>query len=161
EIWKEIVSVKAPTPSAQDKLEKAPAVSPEVAVFAEERRSRLIASVAFSSIVGLLIALLAEFPLAFFLISVIALVACSFAKTEWPRAGKTQKLLKNQQDPPDDPFVRKLWNARWSADRKVRQIEVRWEKEAGEEGFLTRLDDLRSRKETYENLPKFRRFKIQ
>src|SRR5262249_20221716 len=104
EIWKEIVSVKPPTPSAQDKLEKAPAVSSEVAGFAEARRSRLIASVAFSSIVGLLISLLAEFPLAFFLLSVTALLACSFAKTKWPGAGKTPQLLQNQQDPPDDPF---------------------------------------------------------
>jgi DNA-binding helix-hairpin-helix protein with protein kinase domain len=163
EIWKEIEGVGAPeTPlTEQDKLLKASAPSPEVALFAKDRRNRFFIAIWISAIAGLLIPLLADFPLAFLLVILAALVARSIAKAESSVSGQMQLLFQGQLAVSSDSFVNKVALLKRDADYRVHQIEEKWEKEAGNKPFFARLDELRNRIATYENLSQIRRFRLQ
>ncbi len=161
EIWKEVKGVKPPAPPAKDKLQEAAAPSVEVGFFDQKRRKKFFISIAGSVAAGLLLPLMVEFPFAFFLIVWAGIAACCFAKAGWSATGQSQTIFQSHRNPPEDPFLRKVWTQRRDADYKVRELEERWEKEASDKRFHARLDDLRNWKETYENLPNIRQFKLR
>ncbi len=162
EIWKEIVSVEAPVPAAAlmrlDKSAKALKPSAEVAAVANEKRNRLLLSIGFSVVAGLLIGLFVKFPFAFWLIALAGIIAHSLAKTEQTL---TEMLLQRRQVVLSDPLVGNIRALKQEAEKSVRKIEERWEKEAGNERFLAKLNELRDRTDTYVNLPKVREQKLK
>lgn len=163
EIWKEIEGVGAPAMALteQDKSLKASEPSPAVAFFAKDRRNRFLIALCLSAIGGLLIPLLADFPLAFLLVIIAASVSLHIARADRPVSGQVQSLFQGELTVFNDSFVEKIALLRRDADYRVHQIEEKWEKEAGNKPFLAKLDDLRNQLETYENLAHIRERKLQ
>ncbi|MGE0133305.1 MAG: tetratricopeptide repeat protein [Blastocatellales bacterium] len=162
EIWKEIEGVGAPEITLPDQENALMALAPsaEVVIYAKDRRNRFFIALCLSAITGLLIPLLVDFPLAFFLLILAALITCSVAKSEYS-APEMQLLFRGQWTASGDSFVEKVVLLRRDADYRVHQIEEKWEKEASNKPFLAKLDGLRNQLETYENLPQIRERKLQ
>jgi DNA-binding helix-hairpin-helix protein with protein kinase domain len=163
ELWREIESIEPPVTSLtnQDKWLKVSAPTAEAALFAKDRRNRFLIALSISAIGGLFAPLLVDFPHAFLLLILAALVARSIAKAESSLSGQAQLLFQGQLAVFANSFVKKFALLEQDAIHRVHQIEERLEKEAGGQRFLAALDDLRNRKETYENLPQIRRFRLQ
>lgn len=160
EIWKEIVSVETPGASLiqWDKVLEAPAPSAEVADFARNRRSYLILALIFSAFAGL-IASLIPFPPAFFLLIMAGWAACTIGKTA--RTATVQLLLQQRQSISSDPLLEKVL-AHWQqAEEAARQLQAQCDREAGNERWGAKRDELLNQKETYENLAQIRQFRFQ
>jgi DNA-binding helix-hairpin-helix protein with protein kinase domain/Tfp pilus assembly protein PilF len=161
EIWKDIVSVEAPSALAVqwDKQLTPPTPSAEVQSFARDRRNRLILSLVFSAFVGLAIPFFANFTCAFFLLILAGLAACAVGKVE--RTSNVQLLFQRRQPTHDGALLEKV-EARWLlADEAARRLQEQHNREAGSERWGSKRDELQNRKETYENLPQIRQFMFQ
>jgi TonB family protein len=156
EIWKEIAVVEAPgAPLIQwDKILKAPSPSAEAAAFARVRNKRLILALIFSAFAGLAIPIFLPIALwnilpwdfalwiptpvffllpSFLLLILAGLIAREIARTKSP-------LLEN--------FRARQRQAKEEAQRLQEQYDC----ESENERWDAKLDELRIRKGTYENL---------
>jgi DNA-binding helix-hairpin-helix protein with protein kinase domain/Tfp pilus assembly protein PilF len=161
EVWKEIESVKKPNaPMIRwDNKFEAPEPSAEVSAFASSRRSRFIFSLIFSFFAGLAIPFLISFPAAFFLLVLAGIAACAISNTG--RNPTVQLLLHQRQPVPDDPLLDKV-RARWrKAKEAAHLLKEQYDREAGNERWGVKRNDLRNQKETYENLAQIRQFRLQ
>ncbi len=161
EIWKEVVSVETPgSPLIQwDRILKASAPSAEVAAFARDKRNRLILSLIFSVFAGLAITLLIPFPLALPLLILAGVAACAIG--EAGRTATVQTLLQQRRPASDDPLLEKVL-ARWrQAEEAARRLQDQYDREAGNERWGAKRDELLSQKEAYENLAQSQRFRLQ
>ncbi len=163
DIWKEIERIETPVVSLtrQRKSLAEPAPSPEIEGYAKGRSKRFFIALFVSVIAGLFIPLLAGFPLAFPLLIAAGWVVIIIAKVNRSLSGQMQALIQWKWGTSGDSIVEKISVLRRDADYKVNLIEERWGKEASGQRFLTRLDELRNQKETYENLAQIRQFKLQ
>ncbi len=162
DIWKDIVSVEAPSvpPLIQrDKQLAPPTPSAEVAAFARERRNRLILAIIFSAIVGLAIPSIANLPGAFLLLILAGSAAFAVGKVE--RTAVVQVLFQRRHPNHDGQFFEEV-EARWlRAEEAARRLQEQYNREAGSERWGAKHDELRNRKETYENLAQIRQFMFQ
>jgi DNA-binding helix-hairpin-helix protein with protein kinase domain/Tfp pilus assembly protein PilF len=162
DIWKDIVSVTAPKvpPLVQwDEQLAPPTPSAEVAAFARDRRNRLILALVLSTITGLAIPSIANFPGAFLLLIIAGLAACAVGKVE---RTTTVKLLFQKRQPTYDGVLLEEVEARWlRAEEAARRLQEQFNREAGSERWGAKRDELRNRKETYENLAQIRQFMLQ
>src|SRR5262245_56111395 len=152
EIWREIVSVEAPgAPLIQwGRMLTAPWPSAEVSAVAQDRRNRFILALLFSAFVGLAIPIFTGFPLAFFLLILAGLTACAIGKVG--RIAPVQLLFQQRQPAPDDPLLEKVQSRCQQAGEAARRLKEQYDREAGNERWGAKRDELRNRKETYENL---------
>jgi DNA-binding helix-hairpin-helix protein with protein kinase domain len=161
EIWKEIVSVDMPGASSirWDKILKAPSPSTEATAVARDMRNRFILALIFSVVAGATIPLFVSFPLAFFMLILAGLTACVIGKVE--RTATLQLLFKLRQPNPGDPLFENV-QARWRrAEESARRLQEQYDREAGNERWGAKRDELRNRKETYENLDQIRQLRIR
>jgi DNA-binding helix-hairpin-helix protein with protein kinase domain len=161
EIWKEIESVEAPRISLiqWDKRLTSTVPSAEVASFARDMHNRFILALIFSAYAGLAIPLIANFSLAFFLLILAGLAACAIGKVE--RTAAVQLLLQQRQPSHGGRLLEKLQaRLRW-AEEAARRLQEQYDREAGNERWGAKLDELRNRKETYEYLAQIRQFRLQ
>jgi DNA-binding helix-hairpin-helix protein with protein kinase domain len=161
EIWKEIESVAAPRTSLTqwDMRLISPVPSAEVVNFTREMRSRFILALIFSAYAGLALPLLADFSLAFSLLILAGFVACSIGKVE--RTAAVQLLFQQRQPTHGSRLLEKLQaRLRW-AEEAARRLQEQYDREVGNERWSAKLDELRNRKETYENLAQVRQFRLQ
>ncbi|HEV2666398.1 MAG TPA: hypothetical protein VG324_15875, partial [Blastocatellia bacterium] len=163
EIWKEIVSVGPPdsSPIRWEKILKAPEPSTEVAAFAWDKRNRFILSLTYSSVAGLAIPLLVEFPLAFFLLILTGIAACALARAENTATSKIQSLFQRWQPVHSDALLEKV-QARWrQAEEAARRIQEQYDREAGNERWGAKRIELANQRTSYENLAQIRQSRLQ
>jgi DNA-binding helix-hairpin-helix protein with protein kinase domain len=139
EIWKEIESVKAPDdPRIQwDKILKKPEPSQEVAAFAATRDNRFTIAFIFSVIAGLAIGLLMFTPYLIPLI-IAGLIARAIARVD--TLGFVEIIEARQRQ----------------AKSEDKLLQHRYGRNAGNERWYAKLDELRSQKDTYKNLAQVR-----
>jgi hypothetical protein len=121
---------------------KAPEPSEEVAAFAADRESRLTGALIFSAIAGLSIALFLPLPFALIILILVGMCACSIARTKPP-------LLEN------------IRARQRQAEEAARRLQEQYDRESENSRWSAKRDELRNRKETYENLAQIRQFKLQ
>jgi DNA-binding helix-hairpin-helix protein with protein kinase domain/Tfp pilus assembly protein PilF len=144
EIWKEIVRVEAPDASLIRwvKTSEPAAPSAEVAAFAEARDNRLSVALIFSAFAGLGIGSLVSFPLALIPLILAGLIIWAFTKA-------SALLIESVQ-------------ARWRhAKEKAQSLQEQYDLELGNERWDAKRDELKNRKETYENLAQIRHLRLQ
>jgi DNA-binding helix-hairpin-helix protein with protein kinase domain len=161
EIWKEVASVETPGPHLirWDKLLKAPEPSAEVAAVVRGRRNSFILALLFSALAGLAIPLLIDFPLAFFMLIFAGLAACAIGKVVWTES--VQSFFQQRQPASGDPLLDKVQAGVRQAEEAARRIQEQYDREAGNERWGAKRDELVDRKKTYENLAQIRRLRIQ
>src|SRR5215470_15217573 len=156
EIWKEIESVQVPdTPGIpRDKLFPAAEPSADAEYFTRDRRNRLIISLVVSAFSGLLISLFIGFPLAIPLLILSGQIACIIGKA----GSTTTTQLFSQRRPPvsDDPLLEKIRARRRQAEESAQLLQKQYDREARNERWGAKRDELRNLKETYENLAQIR-----
>jgi DNA-binding helix-hairpin-helix protein with protein kinase domain len=160
EIWKEIASVKAPDSSLirRENILKIPKPSAEVAAYAQNRRIRLVLALMVSWIAGLVFPALIGYP-AVMAIPMVGYIACAIGKT-WRRA-TVRSLFRRRQPVPDDPLLVKAQDRWREAEEEAARLQARYDREVGNDRWRAKRDELRNRKETYENLTQIRQFKLQ
>jgi DNA-binding helix-hairpin-helix protein with protein kinase domain len=159
EVWKEIASVKMPDSSLTplEKVLTPPALSAEVAAYARNRLNRFSLSLLFSITAGLAIPLFTGFPVALFMIVLSGFVACAIGKTVWT----TNVQLLFDRAAHDDPLLEKV-QARWrQAEEEAGRLQVKYDREAGNERWKTHWYALQNQKGTYENLAQIRQSRLQ
>jgi DNA-binding helix-hairpin-helix protein with protein kinase domain len=161
EIWREIASVE--TPGAHlirwDKILAPSAPSVEVSALARDSRTRFILALIFSVFAGLAIPLLIGFPFAFVLLILSGLAACAIGKVG--RTTTMQLLFSRRQPGSNNPLLEKV-QSRWrQAEEAARRLQERYDREAGNDRWGVKRDELLNRKETYENLAQIRKFRLQ
>ena len=141
EIWKEIVSVQAPhTPQIQrDKIWRP---SAEVATLAAVRNQRFNIALLVSAFTGLATPLLVKGPAAYFLFILAGLIAYAFARAKAPLLDDIQARQRRAKD-------------------EAQRLQEQYDRESGNERWDAKLDELRNRKETYENLAQMRQARFQ
>src|SRR5215510_3678404 len=156
EIWKEIESVQAPdTPRIpQDKLLPAAEPSADGEYFTGDRRNRLIISLVVSAFSGLLISLFIKFPLAIPLLILSGHIACIIGKAG--STGTTQLFFQRRHPVSDDPLLEKMRSRRRQAEESAQRLQKQYDREARNERWGAKRDELRNLKETYENLAQIR-----
>jgi DNA-binding helix-hairpin-helix protein with protein kinase domain len=144
EIWREIVSVEAPGALLiqWDKILGAPLLSAEVAAFARDRRDRFNLVIVLSAFAGLTISLLAPNPLALIMLFFAGWGACAIARRLPPFLANIQKRQRR-------------------AKEEAQRLQERYDRESGVGRWGAKLDELRNRKETYENLAQIRQLRLQ
>jgi tetratricopeptide (TPR) repeat protein len=160
EIWKEIERVKAPDllQNYREKILKAPEPSVDVASHEQNLRIHFTLAIMVSIAAGLLIPIYIGFPFAFFLLILSGLVACAIGKTG--RSSNMQLLFQNRQTAPDNPLLEEakaVWRQAKEAEHLLRE---QYDREAGNERWRAKHDELRSRKDTYENLAQIRQTRL-
>jgi DNA-binding helix-hairpin-helix protein with protein kinase domain len=160
EIWREIVNVRFPDSSLiqSDENLKAPEPSAEVAAYAKRRYYHFIAALLISIIAGLAIPSIPNFAVALFLLVLSGIAACYIGKTGW--ISKVKSLFKLRQSAPDDPLFEKVQTG-WRRTKEEAHLLKEWfDREAGNDRWRARRDELRNRKETYENLAQIRKHRL-
>jgi DNA-binding helix-hairpin-helix protein with protein kinase domain len=144
QIWKEIESVEPPDAPLipWERILKAPEPSAGVAAFAETRDNRFTLALVLSSIIGPLAHFITGFPLSFIVAVLAGLILRIIARVDYPWLEKIQ--ARHQQVKGD---------AQW--------LQAQYDREAGSGRWYVSLDELRNRKETYDNLAQIRRLRIQ
>jgi len=162
EIWKAIESVAPPDTSMIPwrNMLKAPEPSAEVASLARNRRYRFVVSIWFSAIAGLAIPLLIGFPLAFSFF-LLVLAGCAAYAIGKPKRPVSVELIFQLRQPAPDPLLVELQARRRQMEEAARQLQERYDLEAGNERWGAKRDELLNRKETYENLAGIRDFKFE
>jgi DNA-binding helix-hairpin-helix protein with protein kinase domain len=165
EIWKEIASVERPGPHLiwWDKILNAPAPSAEVEAIARGRRNRLILALLFSAFAGSPIPLLIVFTDYFQLVPLMlvlsGLVACAIGKV-----GRTDTVLSlfHQREPDHgDPLFDNVWDRWRQAEETAQRLQEQYDREAGNERWGAKRDELLNRKKTYENLAQIREVRLK
>jgi tetratricopeptide (TPR) repeat protein len=144
EIWKEIASVEAPGASLiqWDKTLESPAPSAVVSAFARVRDNRISIALIFSVFAGLAIGLLVDFPLGLLMLILAGLIACAITRVGVPLFEKVQARHRR-------------------AKEEAQRLQEQYDLEPGNDQWDAKRDELRNRKETYENLAQIRQLKIQ
>jgi DNA-binding helix-hairpin-helix protein with protein kinase domain len=161
EIWKEIVSVDMPGASLirWDEILIEPSPSTEATAVARDMRNRFILALIFSAVAGATIPLFITFPLAFFMLILAGLTACVIGKVE--RTATLRLLFHLRRPTPGDPLLENV-QARWRlAEESARRLQEQYDREAGNGRWGAKRDELRNRKETYENLDQIRQLRIR
>src|SRR5262245_11936698 len=161
EIWREIVSVDMPDASSirWDKILKAPSPSTEATAVARDMSNRLILALIFSALAGVTIPIFLGFPLAFFMLILAGLTACVIGKVE--RTATLQSLFQLRQPTPGDPLLENVQARYRRAEESARQLQEQYGREAGNERWGAKWDELRNRKATYENLAHIRQLRLR
>jgi DNA-binding helix-hairpin-helix protein with protein kinase domain/Tfp pilus assembly protein PilF len=163
EVWKEIVSVDTPdAPLIQMRLDEiwaAPTPSAKIAAYERNRLNCCIAALVFSTFAGLTIPVLVGFPFASFLFILAGIAACAIGKTG--RTVTLESLYHSRQQVADDHLLEEI-KARWRhAEDAAQRLKEQYYREAGNERWGAKRDELRYQKESYENLAQIRQFRFQ
>jgi DNA-binding helix-hairpin-helix protein with protein kinase domain len=169
EIWKEIVSVKPPitNPTSLNRMMEAPNPSADVMEAVGERKSRLIAAILFSIIPSFGVALtppvifLSDFTFSFVLLLPVVAIAWMISGAERIERDNLQTLFQSQQPVPDDSLARKVRSRLLQAEETVWRLQEQYDLEAGNKRWGVKLDELRTKKETYERLAEIRDLKTE
>jgi DNA-binding helix-hairpin-helix protein with protein kinase domain len=156
EIWREIVRVRFPDSSliGGEEVLKTPEPSAEVLEYSDTRRSYFILALVFSIVAGVVIPSITNFAVALPLLILSGIIACYIGKTG------VKSLFKLRQSVPDDPLLEKVQTNWRRAKEEERLLKERFDREAGNERWRARRDELRNRKETYENLAEIRKNRL-
>ncbi|MBO0857210.1 MAG: hypothetical protein J2P21_01895 [Chloracidobacterium sp.] len=160
EAWKEIVNVQTPDSSLirWEKVLKPTWPSEEVMAYERNRRARFIIALLFSIAVGLLLPIVLDLTPAFLLLILSGLAACAFAARGFEYA---QSFFLRLQPSPDAPLPEKVQARLQQAEEETWRLQLHFDREAGNEQWEVKRDELRNRKETYEKLAEIRRFRLQ
>jgi DNA-binding helix-hairpin-helix protein with protein kinase domain len=144
EIWKQIESVESPdAPLIRwEKILKAPEPSAEIAALAATRDGRFTLALVFSIIAGILVSCIPIFSFHIIALIFAGIIARSIARVEHPSLEKIQ-----------DRLIR--------AEEAAQRLQDQYDREAGNERWDAKRDELRNRKKSYRNLAQLRRFKLQ
>src|SRR5262245_28129612 len=144
EIWNEIVSVEAPGASLiqWDKILKSPAPSAEIRAFSGVRDNRLSIALIFSAFAGLAIGLLVGFPLAFIMLILAGLIVWAITRV-------------------DAPLLESVQARQRSAKEEAQRLQEQYDLELANDLWDAKRDELRNRRETYENLAQVRHLRLQ
>src|SRR5215475_13161774 len=159
EIWKEIESVQMPDTTLIPRDKSLPEAEPSAGVthFPRDRRKRLIISLLFSAISGLLASAFIGSPLAIPLLFLAALAACIIGKAGNPTTVELRMQRRGLLS--DNPLLEKIQALHRQAEQSARQLQEQYDREVGNERWGVKRDELRNLKETYENLAQIRDFK--
>jgi tetratricopeptide (TPR) repeat protein len=162
EIWKEIASVNSPDSSLNrwERMLIPPEPSADVAIHARKSRNRFYLTLVFSIFAGVMIPSFVDgegIP-AFFLLILSGLASCAIGNTAW--YVKALSRFQRRHAIPDDPLLKKV-QTRWQkAKERAYLLKEQYDRETKKELLGAKLDELRNRKETYENLAQIREFRF-
>ncbi|MBO0857211.1 MAG: hypothetical protein J2P21_01900 [Chloracidobacterium sp.] len=145
DVWNEIESVLPPdAPLIRwNEILEAPELSAEAAALASSMDNRFTIAFAFSAIAGLMINFIPVFQPSFFLLIFARMIARRIARVD-------HTLLVDEV------------HARWRRTKEgAQRLQEQYDRQAGNERWEAKQDELRNQKETYEKLAQIRRFKLQ
>lgn len=162
EIWKEVEAVPPPYVALVPMEDLRDYLSPseEVAAFARRRKARFFAALAFVAVAGFGVSWVGEVATSLGLLAMTLVAATRIAKLE-DGIHQVRTLFHSYQLVPDDPLIDQIQERKRQAEDSVRQLEERWEKEAGSERYLAKLKELQTRKESYADLAQVRERKLR
>ncbi len=163
DIWNEIESIEAPdTPLVpNDRLTKALEPSADVAAAARRRKGDLITAIIFTALLSFVIALVTSFPVSLALLIPLLVIARKISGADQISLDDPLTLFQSQNSIPDDPVVQKVRSRHQKAEGNARWLQEQYDREAGNARWAAKRDELRNRKETYENLELIRDFKFK
>src|SRR5262245_38196515 len=169
EIWDEIFSAEPPgTPMIQwDKILKAPEPSADVEAAVRTRRIDLLGAIAISASLSFIVSVLISPPLSLFLFVALALVAKKLSENtqidfgKLLDFGKLQTLFQSQQPPSTKPLSQEVQSRLRLAEEKAHRLQEQYDREAGNERWGAKREELLNNKATYENLAKIRHSRLQ
>ncbi|MCI0337156.1 MAG: hypothetical protein L0226_06245 [Acidobacteria bacterium] len=164
EIWKEIAAIepppRPPVPRGISKGYLLP--SKEATEVAVKKRNDFFLSIIFSMVAGFVIGSTSGVLfLSIFLLVLAVIVAGKIAKSDSPWINSLNSFFGLKGTIPRNSLVEKIQESKRQAENEVLEVERRWKKEAAEERFVSKLSELQNRKETYENIAKIRKWKLE
>jgi tetratricopeptide (TPR) repeat protein len=180
EMWNDIEAVPPPTAVSVYRDEILDRLKPSEEAVAFRRRSSRAAAVAvsLSALIGFAAAwipyifiILFLTPTGLFLFFWVVVLLESFglgAVNDWVEdrvrtgSGVVNGWFRRATRSPslDDPFIKRLEQAKRDAEAEVAKVEERWKREAGDELFFSRLAGLQSYKREYERFAERRAAKL-
>jgi DNA-binding helix-hairpin-helix protein with protein kinase domain len=144
EIWKEIESVEAPDAPliGWEKILKTPRPSAEIAGLAETRDNHSTLALILSAVGGIVASCITTFPWQFVALFLVGIIARAIARVDPPSLENIQARLR-------------------LAKEAVENLQEQYDHEAGNERWKAKWEDLRNKKQTYENLEHIRRSRLQ
>jgi DNA-binding helix-hairpin-helix protein with protein kinase domain len=164
DIWREIEAVPEPMALALTPYsDVVAAVTPskEAAARAREREINFIGSLVFAGLAGFLIPLLTDHPLAQWLAVTVGIVAARATQSGVADFRKVTRRISQRPDTSHDALPEKLRRTEQDARAAAQLLLLRWEKEASDGRFRSKLAALRAQKEAYEELSALRTCKLK
>ncbi len=165
QVWSEVEKLEAESVSLalvelkKDQfLVKKPSL--EAADFLHEKRMKLIRASVLSAVVGFAIGYSISWPLAFLLIVFAGMAAKKIAEAEFGQYINSINLAQQRFSSPSNPLVNEAHQKFEEANRTVQNLESRLEKLTAANAFHPKLEELKNLKETYENLPQIREYRL-
>src|SRR5262249_15479380 len=94
-----------------------------------------------------------------FLVILAGFIACAIGRTR--KSATVQSLLRKGKPVHHDSLLEEIQNRWREAEEASSRLQIKYDREAGNERWRAKRDELRSRKETYENLTQIRQSKLQ
>jgi tetratricopeptide (TPR) repeat protein len=113
----------------------------------------LIAGLAFPALIGN--------PAVLLLIPLAGFIACVIGNTKTWWVAHLRSLFRRRQPLPDDLLLTKIHDRWREAEEESARLQAQYDREAGNDRWRAKRDELRNRKETYENLTQIQQFKIR
>lgn len=166
QVWSEIEKLETQSKSLAVvglKKDQFPATtaSPEVAELARTRRLKLLLAIIFAAVFGFSAGFFASWPFAFFLAVFVGIAARKIADAEFSSHINTISITQQRFSAPDNPLVNRLRQQLDQANQTVQMMETRLEKIRAGTDLQPKLEELNNRKETYENLPQIREYRLK
>ncbi len=166
QVWSEIEKLETQSKSlAVVSLKKdqfpATTASPEVAELARTRHLKLVLAIIFAAVFGFSAGFFASWPFAFFLAVFVGIAARKIADAEFSSHINSISITQQRFSAPDNPLVNRLRQQLDQANQTVQMMETRLEKIRAGTDLQPKLEELNNRKETYENLPQIREYRLK
>ncbi|MCI0665856.1 MAG: TonB family protein, partial [Acidobacteria bacterium] len=160
EVWKEIEAVLPPTEETiPAELEQAfVTLSSEALELERKRRRDMWTSIGFSLIAGLLLSLM-NHPFVYLLVLMAMVIAFVLANIGFDRRNTSYPNAFIAFD--DHPIVDRIYKNKKEAESKLQETEEKWKIAAATERFLDKVSILENQREKYQNLPKFREWRLK
>src|SRR5215475_9216290 len=162
EVWKEIEAVQVPDapPIPKKKILKAPKLSADVAEAVRGRTIEIFCAIAISGSLGFIVGLGTGPPLSFFLLVLLTVISRIVFRSDLSSLNNLQTIFQRRQSIPDDPLVRKVRARQLQVEGLARRLQAQYDREARNERWGAKRDELRNRKKTYENLAQTRQSRL-
>ncbi|HKQ79797.1 MAG TPA: tetratricopeptide repeat protein [Blastocatellia bacterium] len=162
EIWKGIEDAEIPdSPMIRtDKLLKAPKLSADVAAAVRMKITGLIGAIVISAGLSFLFGLRIDPPLSFIMFAMLAIISRIVFRSDPIRLDNLQTIFQSSPSIPNDPLVQEVRARHLEAEGLARRLQEQYDREAGNERWGARRDELRDQKETYENLSQIRQSRL-
>lgn len=166
QVWGEIEKLETQSKSlALVKLKKdeflVTTASPEAAALARTRHLKLIQAIIFATAFGFAVGFFVSWPLAFLLLAFVGIAAKKIADAELSPHINSISITQQRFSAPDNPLVNKVQQQLDQANKTIQTLETRLEKINTGADLLPKLEELKNRKETYEQLPQIREYRLK